>query len=62
VVGGNFFLYAPDSYRSEYLQALAYLLAGVQSWVYGFVGNMPITFAFHYTYVTWSISTEFSCI
>ncbi|SAK53749.1 Acyltransferase family protein [Caballeronia calidae] len=59
VVGGNFFLYAPDSYRLEYLQALAYLLAGVQSWVYGFVGNTPIVFAFHYTYVAWSISTEF---
>lgn len=56
---GNFFLYAPDAYRILDLQALAYLLAGVQSWVYGFIGDTPIAFAFHYTYVAWSISTEF---
>lgn len=59
VVCGNFFLYAPHTYRAMDLQALAYLLAGIQSWVYGFIGDTPITFAFHYTYVAWSISTEF---
>lgn len=59
IVCGNFFLYAPDTYRLLDLRALSYLLAGVQSWVYGFVGDAPIAFAFHYTYVAWSISTEF---
>ncbi|RKE36627.1 peptidoglycan/LPS O-acetylase OafA/YrhL [Paraburkholderia sp. BL23I1N1] len=59
VICGNFFLYAPDAYRLQDLEALSYLLAGVQSWVYGFIGDSPIAFAFHYTFVAWSISTEF---
>ncbi|ODP34123.1 acyltransferase [Pandoraea sp. ISTKB] len=59
VVCGNFFLNSSPLERQPYLEALPYMVAGVQSWVYGFVGNHPIAFPFHYTHVLWSISTEF---
>ncbi|VVE40405.1 acyltransferase [Pandoraea anhela] len=59
VICGNFILNSTSVERRPYIVALPYMLAGIQSWVYGFFGNHPITFPFHFTHVSWSISTEF---
>ncbi len=59
LICGNFFLYEIPPLRVPYISALPYMLSATQSWIYGFVGNHPIAFPYHYTHVAWSISTEF---
>ena len=58
LVCGNFFLYQPSE-QPHFIAALPYMVTATQSWLYGFVGNHPITFPYHFSDVTWSISTEF---
>jgi peptidoglycan/LPS O-acetylase OafA/YrhL len=59
IVCNNFFLFAGETDRWEYIQDLPYILTGTQSWFYKFIGNHPIAFTYHYSFVAWSISTEF---
>jgi peptidoglycan/LPS O-acetylase OafA/YrhL len=59
LICGNFFLYETPELRRPYIEALPYMLTATQSWFYGFIGNHPIAFPYHYAHVAWSISTEF---
>jgi len=59
VACGSFFLYASETERMPYFEVLPYYLTLTQSWFYGSVGTHPIGFAYHYSFVAWSISTEF---
>ena len=52
------------SYNVEFLSTnivtLPIFVTGMQSWVYGFIGNTPIVYAQGNANISWSISTEFA--
>lgn len=58
LIAGNFFITGTPDQIATYLGALPYFLTMTQTWFYGYIGNAPLAFPYHFAHVTWSISTE----
>lgn len=62
----GFFIYNLFLYRNQYdvlsanITSLPVFITGMQSWVYGFINNMPVVSLQGNANISWSISTEFA--
>ena len=55
----NFFIVSDAIDRSSYIRLFLYYFTGTHSWFYGDINNHPISFAYKFSVISWSISTEF---
>lgn len=52
--------YSNTEFTAQNITSLPIFLSGMQSWFYGFIGNMPIVWMQGNANISWSISTEFA--